>query len=252
MTTTSLIDVSGGQRGQAAIEALVCLLALGVLWAGVAWLGRVQDLALQASHASRYAAFSATRSDQGPSPKGIRQGTFDGQANQWSDRHGRALQHSVYQDLRINVHRSDKFLPDVHAGATDPRVVQLRDELLNIDQRIVSAQVDLVPSNEISPFGGEGTLLKLGQLDRAYPHIRRQTSILTGSGHSSGDRSAADRIASSSLAWASIADRSYRLGRRVSSVASRVDSGWSRPVPDFDWLHPWAEYVPPHHLRSNR
>lgn len=252
MTATPRPGVSKDQSGQAAIEALVCLLALGVLWAGVAWLGRVQDLALHASHASRYAAFSATRNDQDAPLSRIRKGAFDGQANQWSGRDGQALQRSVYQDIRVSFQRSDKLLHGVQAVVADPRAAQLREELLNTDQRILSAQISLVPSVGMHPSAAEGSLLKLEQLESAYPHIRRQTSILTGSGHSNDDRSAADRILSSPLAWSGVADQSVGLGRRVSSVASRVDSGWSRPLPDFDWLHPWAEHLPPHHLTSNR
>lgn len=41
------------QRGQALVEGLVILLVLLVLWVGIAWLGRLQDMGLQAVHGSR-------------------------------------------------------------------------------------------------------------------------------------------------------------------------------------------------------
>src|SRR5690606_21491129 len=50
-------------KGQAMAEALVVLLALLSVWAGLAWLARYQDMALQTSHASRFAVFSMTRGE---------------------------------------------------------------------------------------------------------------------------------------------------------------------------------------------
>lgn len=251
-TVIPVNSVSAKQSGQAAIEALVCLLALGVLWTGVAWLARIQDLALQASNASRHAAFLAVRQDQDTPAQAVVVGAFQGQANRWADRGGQALQRTVYQDIRVDFRRSNEPLDYVQAGGADPQIVQLGEDWLRADQRVLSAHVSLIPSIADSEAAEQNSLFKLYQFDAAYPLIGRQTSILTGAGHSGDDVSAADRIANSSLAWSGPANQSYRLGRRVTSVGSRIDAAWGRPEPVFDWLHPWAEHLPSHHLRANR
>lgn len=236
------------QAGQAALEALVCMLALAVLWAGVAWLGRIQDVALHASHAARYSAFMATRQDTQTPDAGIRAAMFEGPGNQWSDRHGQALQHSVYQDIDVRFVRNSPLALHHQIGGADTRMTQLRHDWHTADHGVLSAHVSLIPRNAL-PIGADGShLLKLYQFDGAYPLIHRHISVLTGSGHASDDASAADRVASSELAWSSPTGRSYRLGRRVASVASKVDGGWDRPAPVFDWLQPWADLLPHHHL----
>lgn len=238
------------QTGQAALEALICLLAMGVLWTGITWLGRIQDLALHANHAARFSAFMATRNDTETTVAAVRTGVFRGSGNQWSDHRGAALQDSVYQNINVHVAYGDDMPAGKRIGGADPRIRQLRDDWLNAESGVLSAQVSLVPRGVSPDHVHEHSLLKLHQFDAAYPLIRRHTSILTGAGHASGDLSAADRITNSTLAWSGPTSQSYRLGRRVASVASNVDSGWRRPQPVFDWLHPWAGDVPSHHLRS--
>lgn len=237
------------QSGQAALEALVSMLALAVLWAAVVWLGRIQDLALQASHAARYAAFMTTRHDIDTPEVGVRLASFEGIGNQWSDRRGEALHSSVYQDINVNFARGSPIAPHDQIGGDGRNVTQLRQDWGSADNGVMSAQVSLVPRTVLEHDEDESSLLKLHQFDQTYPRIRRHTSIMTGSAHSSSDASAADRIAESELAWSRPARNSYRLGRRVDTVASRVDEGWGRPRPIFDWLQPWAERVPEYHLR---
>lgn len=240
------------QSGQAVIEAFVCLLALGVLWVAVAWLGRIQDLALQASNASRHAAFLATRLEQGGPLDTITTGAFYGQANQWMRRDGERLQDSVYQRIDVSFRRSNATTNYNQDVVADPRIIQLGKDWLSVDERVLSAQVSLVPFAGLSRSDVNGSLLGLEQLDNAYPQIQRHTSIMTGAGHSGDDLSAAERIANSNLAWSGPFNQSYGVGRKVNQVASRVDAGWKRPQPVFDWLKPWAEYLPSHHLRPSR
>ena len=237
------------QSGQAALEALVSMLALAVLWVGVAWLGRIQDVALHASHAARYAAFMTTRHDSDTPTVGVRLASFEGIGNQWSDRRGEALQRSVYQDISVSFARGSPMAPRDQIGGDDRNVAQLRQDWNSADKGMMSAQVSLIPRDVSERDDDDSSLLKLHQFDQAYPWIRRHTSIMTGSAHASSDASAADRIADSDLAWSRPARNSYRLGRRVDTVASRVDGGWERPRPIFDWLQPWAERVPEYHLR---
>lgn len=239
------------QCGQAAIEALVSLLVLGVLWVGVSWLGRIQDMALHASHASRHAAFMAARQEHGTPVSTVLAGAFHAQIHQWRDRKGQALQSSVYPDIDIRFQRSEDTLPAGKDTPHGPQLMQLRNDWLNVDERVLTAHVSLVPLISTEQDEATGSLLKLHQFDASYPLIRRQTSILTGAGHASDDLSVADRIANSALAWSGPADQAYRLGRRVASVGARVDAGWNRPEPVFDWLRPWAEELPSHHLHAN-
>ena len=238
------------QTGQAALEALVSVLALAVLWVGVAWLGRIQDLALQASHASRYSAFMATRDETDTPVVRVRASSFEGSANQWSDRRSEALQNSMYQDISVSFTRGAPMAAHDQLGGAGGTMTQLRRDWHGADNGVLSAQVSLVPRIDSGQGNDDSSLLKLYQFDDAYPPIRRHTSIMTGSAHSSNDASAAERIANSDLAWSGPARNSYRLGRRVDAAASRVDAGWDRPRPVFDWLHPWADRLPEYHLRS--
>lgn len=245
---TRSIDVA--QNGQAALEALVSMLALAVLWVGVAWLGRIQDLALQASHAARYSAFMATRHDSDTPANGSRVASFADSAGQWMDRRGESLLHSVYQDISVSFIRGTPMAADKQLGGADRGITQLRHDWHSADKGVLTAQVHVVPRNDHAQEEGDSSLLKLYQFDEAYPLIRRHTSIMTGSAHSSDDAATAERIANSDLAWSGPARNSYRLGRRVQAAASRVDAGWDRPQPVFDWLQPWADRLPDHHLRS--
>lgn len=239
------------QSGQAALEALISLLVLAVLWVAVTWLGRIQDLALHTSHASRFAAFMATRNVSNTPVDAVRQGLFSGPANSWSDRHGHALQDSVYQNIGVTLTHDGVMSDASQLGGSYSEMRQLRQDWLLAGDDIVSARVILVP-HEASPGAqASGSGLELHQFDAAYPFIQRHTSILSGAGHSGSDSSTADRIANSALAWADSTERSYRLGRKVDAVASKVDNAWGRPSPVFDWLGPWADQLPAHHFRSS-
>lgn len=246
--TTRSIDVV--QSGQAALEALVSMLALAVLWVGVAWLGRIQDLALQASHAARYSAFMGTRHDSNAPANGGSVASFTDSANQWMDRRGEALHNSVYQDISVSFTRGAPMMAHKQLGGGDRVMTQLRHDWHGADKGVLTAQVHVVPRTIYVQEEGHSSLLKLYQFDKAYPLIRRHTSIMTGSAHSSADTATVERISNSDLAWSGPARDSYRLGRRVAAAASRVDAGWGRPQPVFDWLQPWADRLPEHHLRS--
>jgi len=240
--------LSSAQSGQAALEAMISALALAVLWVGIAWLGRIQDIALQASHAARYSAFMASRDDTVAATNQVRTGFFAGIGNQWSDLRGNALQTSVYQTISATLTRGKPIAFDAQAGGSDSNSIQLRKDWGIADQGVLSAQVSLVPRNIDKPSGGKESLLKLAQFDAAYPRITRHTAILTGAGHAGSDSLTAERIARSDLGWSGPADSSFRAGRRIASVASQVDAAWNRPAPVFDWLGPWADQVPAQHL----
>lgn len=80
--------------------------------------------------------------------------------------------------------------------------------------------------------------------------LNRQTTILVGAGHASGDAHTQRRIASAPTAWRSAAQSSLQAGRAVAARLRGVDRGWRRPPPRFDWLQPWHDLVPANRLRG--
>jgi hypothetical protein len=116
-------------------------------------------------------------------------------------------------------------------------VTALRRELDVEDKGIVTAMVALpvhVPHVETSRWA-----------------MRRHTSILADAGHAASDRQAQHRIAASPQAWRRVAAHGLAAGRQAASRFKGVDRAWSRPAPDFDWLTPWADLVPPGRVRTN-
>lgn len=238
------------QSGQAALEAMISALALAVLWVGIAWLGRIQDIALQASHAARYSAFMASRDHTTAPVTQVRTAFFTGVGNQWSDRRGGSLQASVYQAINVSRARGKPVAFDAQVGGSDPDSIQLREDWELDDPGVLSVHVSLAPRTASELFVGNKPLLQLEYFDAAYPTITRSVAILTGAGHAGSDILTAERIARSDLGWSGPTDSSVSAGRRVASVASKVDAAWGRPKPVFDWLGPWAGHVPEQHLRE--
>ncbi|WP_454690830.1 hypothetical protein [Achromobacter aloeverae] len=78
--------------------------------------------------------------------------------------------------------------------------------------------------------------------------LRRHTALIGGAGHAAGDREAQDLIAANRAAWRRAADPTRRAGRRVAAALARIDAGWGRAAPDFDWLSRWADLVPEERL----
>lgn len=255
------------QSGQALVEALICLMVIAVLWVAVAWLGRIQDLALHAQHGARFSAFAATRGMSHTAAAAMRAAVFHGPASQWADRRANRLPLSVYQDIALDYHRAPAIPDADQVGGSHANASQLRHDWITADDGVLSARIRLIPGTPGAPgVQGSGmpeapdtetetesahrSLLGLQQFDDAYPVIRRHVSIMTGSGHAGSDRGAAHQLANSRLAWSGPAENAYRAGRRVSDVATRVDHAWGRPAPVFDWLGLWAANVPEHHVRS--
>lgn len=244
-------QVKDRQSGQAALEAMISALALVVLWVAIAWLGRIQDIALHANHAARFSAFMGSRDDTIPLADQVRTGFFSGSGNRWIDLRGELLQKSVYQTIDVTLARGNAVTPEAQVGGSDPDSTQLRQDWGLADPGVLSAQISLAPRHTDGPSADDHSLLKLAQFDAAYPEIARHVSIMTGAGHSGSDTLAATRIARSALGWSDPTEVSVRQGRRVAFVASNVDAAWNRPDPVFDWLGPWADRVPDHHLLEN-
>ena len=74
------------QSGQSVVEALVLLLVLILMFMAIPWLGRISDIGLQQSSASRYAAFQLTRDANTLIENDIKARFFLQPQHQWKDR----------------------------------------------------------------------------------------------------------------------------------------------------------------------
>ncbi|GAB2891086.1 hypothetical protein LSG25_03635 [Paralcaligenes sp. KSB-10] len=238
------------QRGQALAEGLVVLFVLLSVWVAIGWLSRFQDMALQATHASRFAAFSVARhSDLRPAAD-IRRRYFSGPAHQWNDRHGRSVLSLEQTEVSLLV-RSDTAL-DVQAqpGGSLADAVSLRQGWRIDDTGIVRAIVTVGSRAATQDIVHKANAVKIGlsAFDGGYPILTRHTAILAGAGHASNDLDAQHRIAASKLGWSNGAENSYRLGRHIQMRTQPLDRAWGRAALELDWLTPWASHVPELHL----
>ena len=240
------------QRGQALIEGLIALLVLLSCWVAVAWLARFQDMALQASHASRFAAFSLTRHSDAYPIDAIRRHYFSGSAHQWTDRHGRQLLSANRPEVALQITRDSSLPSGAQPGGDADYALRLRQGWEIEDRGIVRSLVTVAPKAPLQSVQPTNDSLKVGlsQFDRAYPIMSRHTAILTGAGHASGDADTQQRVAGSDLGWANSANNSYSHGERIFSRMHGVDKAWGRTDPQFDWLNPWGGAIPEHHLND--
>lgn len=219
-------------RGQALLEGLVGLIALAVLFWAIPVLGRYQDIALQASHASRYAAFLAAigmTEDQDVLDMAS-MASFSGSGLRWRTVSGDAL-------MPFAPGVSTQRVPEamgMHPGAGHATVSRLRREWRVGDDAMLQATVRAQPRDVVSL----GPALP-GPLD-----IARSTSILTGAGHAYSDEAVQQRVDQGAAGWARAAERSTLAGREVAGRMQAVDAAWARPHPDFDWLGAWQALVP--------
>lgn len=242
------------QAGQALVEALVAFTVLLVVWVAIAWLGRFQDIALQASHASRHAAFSEARGEP-INLTGLRKKFFTAPNHRWADRRGWALFSAEGDEVQLDVLRGASLDSLAQAGRDANYANLVRKQWEVADSGIVDAQVTVSFTELPTPgFGRQDTFMAgLRDFDQSYPRLVRHTAILKGAGHASDDHAVQQRVAASALGWADAADRSYGLSRQILSSMKAVDAGWGRPLPTTDWLGAWAGKVPERHrLTSGR
>ncbi|NYT64981.1 hypothetical protein H0A58_03230 [Alcaligenaceae bacterium] len=238
------------QQGQAMAEGLVVFLALLVLWVGLAWLGRLQDMGLQAQHGSRHAAFAASRyMDDALAVQQVKHGYFLGPSHQWSLRSGAAILDKEASQVTVKLERGLTLDDKAQVGGRGLSVARLRTELGTADLGILQANVDLNLSSWREQQTDKASLLRLSDLDKVWPILRRHTAILIDSGHASNDAAAQQRLEISPIAWANSSQKSYELARRTDAVMGAVDAAWSRERPVFDWLQAWTGRVPEHHLQ---
>lgn len=242
--------MSRRQTGQALVEALLAFTVLLAVWAAIAWLGRFQDIALQASHASRHAAFSYARGEP-VQIEAIRSNYFTAPSHRWADRRGSLLFSRSGTEASLEIDRSTGLFAGAQPGLDRAYAPVLREQWALADTGIVKAgiHIQLPVRAHASQVLPTSFMAGLRQFDQAYPRLVRHTSILTYAGHASNDDSAQERVAGASLAWASAAELSYALSSQVTSAMKAVDAGWGRPDPSSDWLKAWAGKVPQRHLR---
>lgn len=79
----------------------------------------------------------------------------------------------------------------------------------------------------------------------------RHTSLLIGSAHAGGDEDAHRIIGGSRTAWTVAAYPSIQAGKRAAATLHRIDSGWGREAPRFDWLSSWSGLAPAGRVKAN-
>lgn len=232
------------QFGQAIAETLVLMLVLAVLWVAIPWLAHLQDIALSATHASRHAAFLATRAEHVVDPDIMVRGYFTGPAHRWVGRRSERVLDPV---LPVSLStRRPKLSPGAQPGGTQPHATVLRQEWGLEDNGIFQARITANFQEDASSNGKRQAhgLLSLDAFDNAYPSFSMSMSILTGAGHAESDDQAQAITGSSALAWSDAEADSARAGEFVVSRAGAVDAGWGRAGPEFDWLARWASQLP--------
>lgn len=239
------------QSGQSIVEALVLFLVLLMIFMAIPWLGRISDIGLQQMNASRYAAFQLTRHEDGIDEKDLKHRFFLDKTHQWKDR----ADQDVINDeaIYITLDRDKKLSQHMQPGGEGVNQSTLRQEWDIEDHGIATLAIHTKPQyTQVDDRSDDPMSIGLSFLDQQVLNIQRHTSILTGIAHSATDFDAHQRTARSALAWQEAADNSYESAKKVTEIASQVDSGWNRPGPVLDWLTPWEGQLPKHHLNDKR
>lgn len=238
------------QSGQALAEALVVLGALASLVAGITWLGRLQDVGLQLTHASRRVAFAHAHQglpeDVLPAAASI---YSSARGHSWAARQGTALLRPADPASRA---AAAPFALEMRATPAPERQVgdplsgaaQWRTELGLGDGWVWRIRTEAHTDGRLGVTG------RLGDFDRLALRLHRAAAILRGSGAAADDADVQRVLANSERAWGSRASASLRAGREVQQRLRGVDAAWQRAQPDWDWLSPWAGQVPQVHLTS--
>jgi len=227
-----LYGCAATQQGQALAEGMLVLLLAGLLWVAIVQIGQLQDMAVQAQHASRVAAFAAAHDTLATDTGMLRHAHFSGTAHRWRDHAGRRLLPDPAAQVSLQL-MQDAVLPvQAQPGQTDVDATRLRREWRLDDVGLVRAAVAIPVQIPFHSAGQMGVT------------IRRHTVILRDAGHSPNADSAQRRVGASAFAWADAARRSQAAGRRVQKRLEALDAPWHRPSPSYDWLMPWAGAYP--------
>jgi hypothetical protein len=251
-------------------EAVVGVLVLGVLLHVVAATDRVQDLALRASMAGRYAAMLLTRNEgkaDDDLARDVRERFFAGPRHRWQSRQGDAMLNDAAASVRMTVGERSAHA-GIQVGQHDLQAATLRQEVLQRDRGMAVATVAVMPrlgrtkAAMLEPGRSPGLNLGLNpDLNASLTpgltawesmslRLNRHTAILTDAGHAISDRGVTERLQRAPQTWAASAAQSTRVGKEVTQQLSGIDRPWGRPLPQFDWLTPWETLVPADRLRK--
>ncbi|WP_148087261.1 hypothetical protein [Pigmentiphaga humi] len=230
-------------HGQAMAEALLALGVLGLLLVFGASVGRLQDIALQTAYAARHVAFAVALD----APEHERQEAaarfFSGPLHAWRNHDGSPLLAGP-EPVRLVVFRQADGLPaGAEVGGTDVHASMLRTELLPGYQGLRAGRIDVAPRLSTAAAAASWPAMDL-VLSSRY-------AILAGAGEADSDADVQARLGAAPRAWRDAAEATGRAGRGVSALG-RVDAGWGRPAPQFDWLSAWAGLVPADRLGAGR
>ncbi len=224
------------QSGYALVETGLTLALVLTLAAGVALLGEWHGQGLEAAHSSRLLAFGATRGIDG-----LSDGRVVGRANRaGGEDAGRGYASKGHVSGQV-MRPSGVMRGTTGAGFSMPggaTTASLRRGWNMVDDGLVMAYATARAARR-----GTGTGPGL---------LSRHTALITGAGHASGDQDTQARIAGNRAAWQQAAEPTRRAGRRIALALDRIDGGWGRPAPEFDWLSRWADLVPGERLRGRR
>ncbi|TKR53624.1 hypothetical protein D7I39_19770 [Allopusillimonas ginsengisoli] len=253
-----------GQRGQAMAEGVAVLCLFLVFFVATGWLGRLQDIAMTAQHASSLAAFTFARSDlmrQEASSFSRADRLFLGNNGQrWLDLRGHSLVHGTHVP-QLLPRRHDQLPAQAYPGGAGVHARALRQDWGMGDRSVVTTTVRMPwkgPGGVISPVFSSSvdnetstkpndvSIFGFPVANNAFLH--RHTVLLAGAGHASHDAEAGMRIGRSWFGWQRSARTSVRLAESVGRVMEPVDAAWRRPSVSTDWIARWAGRVPRAHL----
>lgn len=201
------------QRGQAIVEMLVLIVAILMLFWGLLWLQRWQQIKLQTQHHAALQAFKFSHS------------------------------HELSQDQEglTTAYLLGLYSPIAHKEHTERQalgVMPAQHQFLDVAQ-----QEGLLGATQRWRFNstaqGDGM------------QLRSQTSIWVGAAHANNDEQAVARLEASTSLWQYAQQNSVRTFKTLQPVISPVDAAWGRKTPSTDWLRPWQQSVPAHHLQGN-
>ena len=231
------------QNGQALAEGLVVLLILAAMFTAIAWLYRWQDLALQASHASRALAFEHVRNPKSQEASDVVDQLLR-KKHRWNNTQGETLlPHDAVQwrlDQRYFENQTDAF--PALAATTWQELGFDADTIATASVQIASDGKNVVRMPVLSLWQ-----LSASDVRASHPvfQLTRSTSILSVSaGHSANHEQVQQRFGQSGSLWRSVVDTSVSLGRKTDVLMRPVDKAWNRPSLSFDWLLPWAGRLP--------
>lgn len=221
--------------GQALVEGVVVMATLLLLWLMSGWLFRLQDLALQATNASRYAAFDMARLAHGNRAQFATSPDiyFSGKGQQWRDLRARSWLRGD-QAVKLSGALGTPLPELAQPGGTDNLAVTLRSQWSLADTGVREAAVTVAPQTGMANQPGR---------------IQRRAFIVVNTGYAGNDEQVVRRAGASDLAWAQPEQSSRNIGQALASRLQPLDAPWSRPEPSFNWLAPWQHEVPSRHLQ---